>query len=250
MTAKHHYVYALTDPRVFGAPFYVGKGSGDRQVQHFRSVTKAMAGEPGSPKHETILAIRAAGLEPGASILSHHDSENSALAAEKAAIKKIGRDKLTNKSDGGEGNRRHTPQLKLTGKQETFCQLIVSAAYPSVSAAYRVAYDCKKMAAKTVNEAASRAMSDSKIVARLAELRAPVVKKAQYDLAWCLDAQAEARDLGLQTGNAGAASAAAREIGKLGGLYPSEKTELLVTVDVVGRLHAGRDRIKDMKVIN
>jgi phage terminase small subunit len=138
----------------------------------------------------------------------------------------------------------------LTQKQETFCQLIVRGTNRSASDCYRDAYDASKSTKKTINENVSRLMSDPKVAARIEELRAPVVKQTQYDLAWCLDAQAEARDLGLQTGNAGAASAAAREIGKLGGIYPSEKTEMLVTVDVVGRLHAGRDRVKDMKVIN
>ena len=38
--AKYHYVYALTDPRKFGALFYIGKGSGDRKQAHFRSVSK------------------------------------------------------------------------------------------------------------------------------------------------------------------------------------------------------------------
>ena len=47
------------------------------------------------------------------------------------------------------------------------------------SDAYRQAYSTENKAVKTVHECASRLMTDSKVVARLEELRAPAVKKAQ-----------------------------------------------------------------------
>jgi hypothetical protein len=50
-------------------------------------------------------------------------------------------------------------------------------------------------------------------------------------------------DLAEETGNAGAMSGAAREVGKLGGIYPSEKQELTVKGDLVTRLQQGRARL-------
>jgi phage terminase small subunit len=57
----------------------------------------------------------------------------------------------------------------LTAKQEKFVQCIIEGM--SQADAYRSAYSAKRMSDKTIHEAASRLMSDSKIVARLTELR-------------------------------------------------------------------------------
>jgi len=67
--------------------------------------------------------------------------------------------------------------MAITGKQEKFCQAIIQG--HNQSEAYRLAYGVKKATAKTINERASRLMANSKVVARVAELRAPAVKKAQ-----------------------------------------------------------------------
>ncbi len=67
--------------------------------------------------------------------------------------------------------------MAITGKQEKFCQAIIQGHNQSV--AYRLAYGVKKATAKTINERASRLMANSKVVARIAELQAPAVKKAQ-----------------------------------------------------------------------
>jgi hypothetical protein len=78
------------------------------------------------------------------------------------------------------------------------------------------------------------------------ELRAPVVKETRYDLAWCLKNQGRAMDLAEETGNAGAMTGAVREIGKLGGVYPSEKQELTIkSDDLVVRLQQGRARLAE-----
>lgn len=247
--AKHHYVYALTDPRKLGEPFYVGKGSGDRKVQHFRSVSKEMAGAETSDKFKIIKAIRDAGLQPGAIVLSHHDDEEEAYAEERRVIKDIGLDNLVNKSVGGEGvksTRKSTAKVNLSEKEEAFCQLMVAGVNGSASDVYRLAYPGGKASKKTVNEMAARLMKKPKIVTRMAELRAPVVKETRYDLAWCLKNQGRAMDLAEETGNAGAMTGAVREIGKLGGVYPSEKQELTIkSDDLVVRLQQGRARLAE-----
>ena len=245
--AKHHYVYALTDPTKFGKPFYVGKGSGDRKVQHFRSVSKEMAGAETSAKFKIIKAIRNAGLQPGAIVLSHHDIEDEAYAEERRVIAEIGIDNLVNKSVGGEGVKsKKKPKPKFTEKMERFCQLMVAGTWGSASDCYRLAYEPKKMAKKTINEEASRLKANPAIAARMEELRAPVVAKTRYDLAWCLEKQEGAMDLANETGNAGAASGAIREIGKLGGIYPNEKLDVKVdTNDLIVRIQQGRARLAE-----
>ena len=74
----------------------------------------------------------------------------------------------------------------LTDNQETFVQKIIEGM--SQAEAYRSAYPKNRMSDKTVWEAASRLMNNSKVVARLAELRnelaKPSIKTAQERLEW------------------------------------------------------------------
>ena len=74
----------------------------------------------------------------------------------------------------------------LTAKQETFVQKVLEGM--SQADAYRSAYSCKKMSDKTIWENASRLMADSKVKARLTELRnelaKPSIMSAQERLEW------------------------------------------------------------------
>lgn len=62
----------------------------------------------------------------------------------------------------------------LTAKQELFVNKIIEGM--SQADAYRAAYSTKNMSDKTIHEAASRLVSDSKVSARLAELRGQLTK--------------------------------------------------------------------------
>lgn len=77
----------------------------------------------------------------------------------------------------------------LTEKQERFVQNILQGM--SQADAYRSAYPKQKMSDKTVWEAASRLMKNSKVTARLSELRkelaSPVIMSAQKRLEWLTD---------------------------------------------------------------
>lgn len=64
----------------------------------------------------------------------------------------------------------------LTEKQEAFAQNIIMGM--SQADAYRNAYNTKKMSDKTVWENASRLINNSKVKARVNELRAQVANKA------------------------------------------------------------------------
>lgn len=74
----------------------------------------------------------------------------------------------------------------LTAKQEQFVKNIIEGM--SQADAYRAAYSCKRMADKTIWENASRLMADSKVAARVQELRnelaKPSIMTAQQRLEW------------------------------------------------------------------
>jgi hypothetical protein len=245
--ARYHYVYALTSPLDYGKPFYIGKGSGDRKVQHFRSVSKEMAGAETSDKFKIIKAIRDAGLQPSAIVLSHHDGEEDAFTEERRVINEIGLDNLINKSIGGEGvksTKKKTGPKHLTAKQEKLCRNIAGGTFASGTDAWRDAYPNAKGTKKTQNESATRELNKPMVVARIEELRAPVVEETRYDLRWCLGRQNDAASLAEETGNAGALSGAVREIGKLGGLYV-ERVEANISSDLAVRLQQGRARLAE-----
>ena len=70
--------------------------------------------------------------------------------------------------------------LNLTPKQESFCQLYIELG--NASEAYRQSYDADSMNENTVNRKAKELLDNGKITARLEELRAPIVEKAQLPL--------------------------------------------------------------------
>lgn len=74
----------------------------------------------------------------------------------------------------------------LTAKQELFVRKIIEG--NSQANAYRSAYSTKNMSDKTIHEAASRLVADSKVSARLKELRDKIatdsVMSAQERLEW------------------------------------------------------------------
>lgn len=74
----------------------------------------------------------------------------------------------------------------LTAKQELFAQNIIKGM--SQADAYRSAYSTKNMADKTIHENASRLANDSKVSARINELRGQLTKEtimsAQERLEW------------------------------------------------------------------
>lgn len=68
----------------------------------------------------------------------------------------------------------------LTPKREKFAQGVASGL--SQADAYRAAFNVGNSTAKTIQESASRLVADSKVAARVAELRAPIAERAQITL--------------------------------------------------------------------
>lgn len=104
----------------------------------------------------------------------------------------------------------------LTPKQEKFCQVYLETG--NASEAYRQSYNAGDMASNTINVKASDLLSNGKIRARIAELRAPVIAKAQLTVDTLLDELEEARKLALKTESPAPAVSATMGKAKLLGL--------------------------------
>lgn len=113
--------------------------------------------------------------------------------------------------------------MSLTQKQENFCLLYIETG--NASKAYRIAYDAENMKESTVNRNAKALMDNSKIAARIAELRAPAIAKAQITLEQHLIDLKRLRDLAEASQKFGPAVQAEMARGKASGLYV-DKTEL------------------------
>jgi phage terminase small subunit len=66
--------------------------------------------------------------------------------------------------------------MRITPKQQAFALAYIEL--QNCSAAYRTAYNTANMKPKTVHEAASRLLKNSKVAARIAELKAPAILAA------------------------------------------------------------------------
>ena len=106
---------------------------------------------------------------------------------------------------------------RLTQKQESFCLAYIETG--NASEAYRQVYDTGKMKPETINRNAKALMDDSKITARLDELRAPAREAAQLTLEKHLATLADLRDKATENGMYGAAVTAEVARGRAAGLY-------------------------------
>jgi len=120
--------------------------------------------------------------------------------------------------------------MKLTPKQEAFAQGVASG--KTQADAYRASFSASKMKAETIQQAASRLMADSKVSARVAELRKPIADASQVTLEGHLSRLSELSDLAEKEGKYSAAVAAEVARGKAAGLYV-EKIALNTGVTVV-----------------
>lgn len=115
---------------------------------------------------------------------------------------------------------------KLTPKQEKFCLEFIQCG--NAAEAYRRAYSAEKMKPETIWSNASRIMADSKVLARVSELREEAAQKAMVTLESHLADLARLRDLAEEDGQFSAAITAEISRGKAVGIY-TEKVRQEVT---------------------
>lgn len=108
--------------------------------------------------------------------------------------------------------------MSVTALQEVFAQAVASGM--NQSDAYRAAYNVRPSTKpETVNQSASRIMSDPNVAARVAELRKPVVEAAQITLASHLERLRNLSETAEEAGQMSAAINAEIARGKASGLY-------------------------------
>lgn len=117
---------------------------------------------------------------------------------------------------------RLMPHVKLTAKQEAFCQGIADGL--GQADAYRAAYDAEAMKDSTVYPHASRLMNNDKVKARIAELKAQVAEKQL----WTREMSVKALVRAYNEGNSSAKVAAVKELNSMHGYNEPAK----LSVDV------------------
>jgi len=122
--------------------------------------------------------------------------------------------------------------VKLTAKQEAFCQGIADGL--GQADAYRMAYDAEGMKDNTIYSKASVLMSDGKVAARVAELKAQVAEKQlwtrEMSVKGLIQAYRIAQDAKTSTGM----TAAVKELNVMHGF--NEPTKLSITGSMIQRI--------------
>lgn len=104
---EKYYVYVITDPRD-SQPFYVGKGCGDRMMNHEWAVRRNSS-DSHLPHHDRIRELISLGLTPVYSQPFVNQTEKNALLREEVLIELYGRQNtgtgiLLNQSVGGKNS--------------------------------------------------------------------------------------------------------------------------------------------------
>ncbi len=108
-------------------------------------------------------------------------------------------------------------KMKLTSKQEQFATLLASGV--NQSEAYRQAYNASKMKDNTIWRKAHAEAQHPKILARVAELRKPVIDKAEYTIETHIQDLLAASQAASEAGQYSAAVRAIELMGKVSGFY-------------------------------
>ena len=115
---------------------------------------------------------------------------------------------------------------KLTAKQEAFAQGIADGL--GQADAYRSAYDAGNMKDETVYPNASRLMSNSKVIARVAELKAQVAEKQLWTREMSVKGLMSAYRIALEAKASTGMTAAVKELNIMHGY--NEPTKLAVNM--------------------
>lgn len=123
------------------------------------------------------------------------------------------------------------PHVKLTSKQEAFCQGIADGL--GQADAYRSAYDAEGMKDNTIYPLASKLMKNDKVATRIAELKAAVQEKQL----WSREMSVKALVQAYREGTGSVKVAAVKELNAMHGFNEPAKLNV-----AVGRLTAIEDK--------
>lgn len=127
--------------------------------------------------------------------------------------------------------------MSLTAKEDKFCIEHVNGL--NASDAYRSAYNTAKMKIETINVKASLLLKKDKIRARIAELKAPVIEKAQLTLETHLERLDHLSRAAEAAEQYGAAITAETNRGRAAGLYTTKiETDQPLIVNVNRAINA------------
>ena len=118
-------------------------------------------------------------------------------------------------------------QDKLTAKQEAFAQGIADGL--GQADAYRMAYDAEQMKDSTVYSNASRLMNDSKVIARVSELKAQVADKQLWTREMSVKGLMTAYRIALEAKTSTGMTGAVKELNIMHGY--NEPTKVAVNVN-------------------
>jgi hypothetical protein len=110
--------------------------------------------------------------------------------------------------------------VKLTAKQEAFCQGIADGL--GQADAYRAAYDAEDMKDNTIYPLASKLMKNSKVTARIAELREAVQEKQL----WSREMSVKALVQAYREGSGSVKVAAVKELNAMHGYNEPAKVNI------------------------
>lgn len=112
------------------------------------------------------------------------------------------------------------PHVNLTAKQEAFCQGIADGL--GQADAYRAAYDAEGMKDNTIYPLASKLMKNSKVAARIAELRESVQEKQL----WSREMSVKALVQAYREGSGSVKVAAVKELNAMHGYNEPAKVNI------------------------
>ena len=117
-------------------------------------------------------------------------------------------------------------EVKLTAKQEAFAQAIADGL--GQADAYRFAYDAEQMKDETVYPNASRLINNSKVAARVAELKSQVVEKQLWTREMSVKGLMSAYRIALEAKTSTGMTAAVKELNIMHGF--NEPTKVAVNM--------------------
>lgn len=136
--------------------------------------------------------------------------------------------------------------VKLTAKQEAFCQAIANGS--GQADAYRSAYDASGMKDTSIYPVSARMMKNAKIAARIAEIRATVAEVQLWTRTDSVKGLMAAFDIAKDAASPRGMTAAVKELNVMHGFNEATRIDLTGNVDITGLSDAAKREIARLKL--